>query len=505
MPPDYSEQNLSGRSFKGKNLVGANFKNAILRGSNFKNHDLTGADFSGADIRSADFSGANLTGANFSGAKAGLQRRWAALLLAVSWAMAAVAGFLSAFVGNHLMMLISDRSFLARQIGGLASIVVVIIFLIITIRQGIQTALQVGAITFAVAGAINITGAFTGAYLKTIAGAIALAVAGAINIAGIIAGAIAFAFAGTIAIVFAFTIAIAFAFTLTFAIAFVIAVAFNVTGAFTIAGVLVLFSIYISVRALKGDPKQALIHDIAIAFAAFKGTSFCNANLTDANFTGANLKGTDFRKAVLNRACFHNAKKLNRIRPGSSYLKNPQVQQVLVTRQGLDKNFDHLDLRGVNFKGAILIDASFMGADLSEANLQDADLSRAKLVQAQLDETDFTGANLTGAYVEDWGITNTTKFHGVRCQYVYMRLPTKENPDPLRKPDDNKQVFADGEFGDFIKPIFDTLDLYHNQGVDPRAIAISFKQLAQNHPEAELRVVGMEVSGYTKIFLHLML
>jgi len=27
-----------------------------------------------------------------------------------------------------------------------------------------------------------------------------------------------------------------------------------------------------------------------------------------------------------------------------------------------------------------------------------------------------------------------------------------------------KEVFEDGDFGDFIKPIFDTLDLYHNQG-----------------------------------------
>ncbi|WP_375495673.1 hypothetical protein [uncultured Nostoc sp.] len=40
----------------------------------------------------------------------------------------------------------------------------------------------------------------------------------------------------------------------------------------------------------------------------------------------------------------------------------------------------------------------------------------------------------------------------------------------------------DGEFGDFIKPIFDTLDLYHNQGVDPRAIAISFKELGITVP-----------------------
>jgi hypothetical protein len=82
-----------------------------------------------------------------------------------------------------------------------------------------------------------------------------------------------------------------------------------------------------------------------------------------------------------------------------------------------------------------------------------------------------------------------------------MRLPTKENPDPLRKPDNREEVFADGEFGDFIKPIFDTLDLYHNQGVDPRAIAISFKQLTENHPEAELRIVGMEVKGEDKFLI----
>ncbi|MDF5729668.1 MAG: CHAT domain-containing protein [Rhizonema sp. PD38] len=82
-----------------------------------------------------------------------------------------------------------------------------------------------------------------------------------------------------------------------------------------------------------------------------------------------------------------------------------------------------------------------------------------------------------------------------------MRLPTKENPDPLRKPDNNKEVFKDGEFGDFIKPIFDTLDLYHNQGVDPRAIAISFKQLAENHSDAELEIVAMEKRGENKFLL----
>ncbi|NJL81481.1 MAG: pentapeptide repeat-containing protein [Richelia sp. SM2_1_7] len=78
MPPDYSGQNLRGRSYKGQNLEGA--------------------DFSHADIRGTNFTGANLRGANFTGAKAGLQKRWALLLVLLSWLLSAISGFL-----YHLM------------------------------------------------------------------------------------------------------------------------------------------------------------------------------------------------------------------------------------------------------------------------------------------------------------------------------------------------------------------------------------------------------------------
>jgi uncharacterized protein YjbI with pentapeptide repeats len=221
--------------------------------------------------------------------------------------------------------------------------------------------------------------------------------------------------------------------------------------------------------------------------------------LNNADFTQARLKSTDFRNTILIRSRWYEAKMLDRVRPGLTYLQYAQVRQLLVTGQGQEINLDRQNLRGINLQSANLADTSFIGADLSEANLQDADLSRAKLKQTQLDGTDLTGATLTGAYIEDWGITNTTKLHGVRCEYVFMRLPTKQDPDPLRKPDNKREVFADGDFADFIKPIFDTLDLYHNQGVDPRAIAL--KNLAQNHPEAELEIVGMEKRGDDKILL----
>ncbi len=482
MPPDYSGQNLRGRSFRGQ--------------------DLAGANFSYADIRSADFTGAILRGANFSHAKAGLRKRWAALLVLVSWVLLGLSGFLSAFAGALVASLIfytggNSQEQIAYQIAGLTILVIFIIFFFVTFRQGIQAGLGVVAVAGAVAGAVvgAIAVAFAVAFAFTVAGAVAFAVTFAVAVAGAVA--VTFAVAGAVA--FAFAFAVTFAVAVAGAVAVAVAVTFAVT--FAVAVAVLLFSAYISWRALKGDEKYALIRNFAIAFAAFKGTSFRSADLTDANFTGSSLKSTDFRKAILTRTSFHKTKKLDRVRPGTTYLQKLKVRQVLVTGQGQDKNFDRIDLRGVNFKNAHLVDASFIGADLSGANLQDADLSRAKLQQTQLDGTDFTGATLTGVYIQDWNITSDTKFDGVRCQYVYMRVPTKENPDPLRKPDNNKEVFADGEFGDFIKPIFDTLDLYHNQGVDPRAIAISFKQLTENHSEAELRIVGMEVRGEDKFLI----
>jgi len=135
--------------------------------------------------------------------------------------------------------------------------------------------------------------------------------------------------------------------------------------------------------------------------------------------------------------------------------------------------------------------SSFIGTDLSKANLQDTCLSGAKLVQTLLDATDFTGSILTGAYIQDWGITRSTNFDGVECEYIYMRLPTKDDPDPHRKPDNRIETFTGGEFKNFIQPIFDTLDIYHNQEIDPRAIVISFKQLKENHPDAELEIISV--------------
>ncbi|MDZ8134206.1 MAG: pentapeptide repeat-containing protein [Nostoc sp. DedQUE04] len=478
MALDFSGENLRGRNFKGRK-------------------DLVGANFSYADIRGANFTNANLTGANFSYVKAGLQRRWAIFLIFVSWLLSGLSGLLWAVNGSFVSLIFNSR--LENQIVGWIVLIVLIAFFFVTIRQGVAAGLKVvaggvaaGAVAAGVgADGIKTAGVGVGAVAVAVAGAVAGAVAVAIAGAGAGAGAVAVAVAGAVAGTGAGAVAVTFAVVATFAGARAFAVA--------LAGTL--FSIYISWRAMKEDQKHSLIRNIAIAFAATGGTSFRGADLTNADFTQTTLKSTDLRNTILICRRWHQAKMLDRVRPGLTYLQNSQVRQLLVTGQGQDKNFDRQNLRGINLQSANLADTSFISTDLSEANLQDADLSRAKLKQTQLDGTDLTGTTLTGAYIEDWGITNTTKLHGVRCEYVFMRLPTKEDPDPLRKPDNKQEVFADGDFANFIKPIFDTLDLYHNQGVDPRAVAIAFKNLAENHPEAELEIVAMEKRGDDKILL----
>ncbi|WP_375491323.1 pentapeptide repeat-containing protein [uncultured Nostoc sp.] len=522
MPQDFSGQNLRGRSFKGQNLEGANFRYA--------------------DIRSADFTGANLRGANFSHAKAGLQRRWVITLLVLALLLGLFSGFLSgqcAWLLNDLFKLViyflayfvfhvhipleyttEIKHFSDISLDVYISFFQMIFFcllLIIGLREGIREALEksilIGVFFIALMAVwltvfssyYNIIGYVSG-WFKTIVWFACImlfapiAVATSKNLAGV--------WAGRLTICLAVTISISNGFD------FVFnqygggnrndvgnEYDFAVISIGILAGILMFLSGYIAKRAFTSNTKYVLVRQFTIFISAIGGTSFRNADLTDANFTEGTLKSTDFTKANLTRTCFHKTKKLDLVRPGTTYLQKTQLVSVLATLQGLDLNFDREDLRGVNFQGANLVDASFIGADLSQANLQDADLSRAKLVQAQLNGTDLTGATLTGTYIQDWGITTDTKFDGVRCEYVYMRLPTKENPDPLRKPDNNKEVFADGEFGDFIKPIFDTLDLYHNQGIDPRAIAISFKELAENHPDAELEIVAMEKRGQDKFLL----
>ncbi|NEQ64474.1 MAG: pentapeptide repeat-containing protein [Symploca sp. SIO2D2] len=522
------------RRYKGG---GRDFSGASLRGQSFQGMNLAGADFSEADIRGANFTNANLRGAKFCKAKAGLQMRWAVFLVVVSWLVSALSGIFSVWISSFVALAF-DTSSTENSIAGIVSLMVLAVFFIGTIHEGLVAGAGVGAFAgAAVAALVALTGAgaLTGAVALGLAfAALALALTGAVAVAGALAlaGALAVAasasaaVAGAIAGALALTGAIAGALVLVLvgagalvlvgAGAIAASGAAATTAATTAELALALLGAYLGWRALKGNKKDAWIRTFAIAFAATGGTSFRNANLTDADFTAARLKSTDLRKANLTRTRWHNANKLDRARPGKSYLQDAKVRELVITGNGNNQKYDHpLNLRGINLRGANLVGADFTGsvlkkgtleeanltdailtvANLNKANLRDTNLSRAKLKQAQLDGADLTGATLTGATIEDWGITITTKLNGVRCDYVFMRVPTNKDPNPRRKPDDPNKNFAEGEFVDFIAPMVGTLDLYHNKTIDPRLIAIAWQKLVEENPGAGLEMVSMEKRG----------
>ncbi|MEG4530514.1 pentapeptide repeat-containing protein [Microcoleus sp. D2_18a_D3] len=276
---------------------------------------------------------------------------------------------------------------------------------------------------------------------------------------------------------------------------------------------------YVQQKALAGERKYLFFKSLAISLSSKIGTTFEKADLTDANFTGAVLGNTDFREANLTRTCWRNARNLHKARVEGTYLENEKIRQLLVTGDGREQNFDGLDLRGCNLRNADLTDASFINAKLSEATLEGANLTRAKLVKAQLYGTNLTNAILTGACIQDWAISLDTQLEGIKCEYIYMRLATKEDGDPWRKPDNRNETFKDGDFTDFIAPIIKTqklyqtqnvdlrkvaenytiLDLFHYEGVDPSAAAIAFQKLIEKYPEAGLRVLSIEGRGNEKI------
>lgn len=515
------------------------FSGEIIRGQSFKNQNLIGIDLSYADIRGANFTNAILTEASLRYTKAGLQQRWKIVLvigLLIFLTLSSVPLSLAVWWLPYYFLpqvIIPKYTILP----GLFVLALFLIFFRIVLYQTLEVALGsiagigafivagtaisgvIGTVEISLAIALTIVAAAVGVTSASLAGA--AAVTAVRIVAGVTSSVLVVIFAALATGILSATSAK----VIVSAKASVAAVTMMEAGwedvsSFMAAfgGVLSIFlSSYISQKVLMGDEKYDLSRKLASVLAAIRGTSFRGTNLTDADFTQARLKSTDFRKAILIRTCWCNAQRLGWIRPGQSYLQYREVRQLVIKKEGEGKVFDNLNLQGINleqaslrkasfagcnlkeatFQYANLQEASFIGANLNKANLQDTNLRKTKLVQVQLDNANLRGANLTAAYIEDWGITTKTKLDGVQCEFVYMRLP---HPDDLdqgvrRKPDDPNKDFGEGEFSDFIAPMVETLDIYHNQNIDPRLLAIALRALSKKHPEADIKLAAIEKKG----------
>ncbi|MEO1399911.1 MAG: pentapeptide repeat-containing protein [Cyanobacteria bacterium J06635_1] len=509
-----------------------------LQGRSFRKQDLTGVDLSHSDIRGADFSHAVLTGANLGHVKSGQQWHWLVGITVICIGLAAIAGLIVAYASGWIGGLLGIEQVpesynrLVFRVSSPITLVILIGCGGLIVRRGLGRALSLFATVFVVA----IVLVFWAAGQET-AEAITALILQSTAIAAILAGTAVGALAVTVARLMyrrgAFPLvgistllgAIAgisealttFANTkdfytnpwVTYGVGGVI-----VPAAFGLSG-------YISTRALAGNRKYFFTQAMAVRLSSLGGTCFRGANLSAADLSQASLKRADLREANLTQTRWHHAQALDQARLEGTYLSDPQIRALVVTQRGTGQLYDRLNLRGLNLEGADIQGASLIGADLSETDLRGANLTDAKLAQAQLYGADLTGATLTGAFIENWGISTDTRLTHIRCDYVYMQLPSPQDPDPCRKPDNRQEMFQPGDFEDFIAPIIKTLDLYqqqhldfhqvattyktidlfHHQGIDPSAAAIAMQQLVNQHPEAGIEVIALEGRGREKIRL----
>ncbi len=479
------------------------FKRVSLRGQSLVKQDLSGADFSQADIRGANFSHAILTGTNFAGATAGLQRRWVALQWLLALLMLGLSGILAFFPGLVAAATIESVHSLPQKL--VVEIVLAIFLITISVaivRQGF-TIQAVSSISVAVAVAYVI------AVAVFVAGVITL-VAGAVT--GVFVGAVAEVFTGVVigvflgAIVASITVAIAAAVVVAVAIAVTVAVAVVGRGVvvvviavvvFVAGGVavvvvviavaVILLSLYVEWRAMKGDEKFAIVHLCAIAFGSLGGTRFYCATLTDANFTAATLKSSNFREATLTRTCWKDAKKLDRARHGNTLLAQSAVRELLVTSNGYQKSYEGANLNGANLTGANLEGANLKRADLSQATLHGANLKNANVTETLAIGTDFTAAYLTGACLQAWNIDINPQLAGVDCQYVFLLEKENGNGSRERRPHDSDRVFQPGDFEKLYTEMMNVVQILLRHGLEPEAFQKAWQQLMADYPEATLQ------------------
>ncbi len=499
------------------------FHNTNLQGADFRGKNLASADFSYADIRGTNFSNAILVGANFRNAKAGIPISKAIASVIILLFLSLFAGLISGYAGAYIGDLINN-SVDGSSSFGIISLISLATIVVIIFRRGFSVTLVVATaiITACLIASVAVFGNDkTGINLTIAAESTALGLIGTIAGVGYMAVVVAVAKVINLARANIITVSVAL-------LGVVLGVSSGVRTnelACLIAGLIallaIIYGVYIAGEAIAANKKYELVRALAVGIVSQISTSFRGADLTDADFTEASLKSVDLRLATLTRTCWFAAKKLEQARVEGTYLQDVRVRQLLITKDGRDKNYDNLNLRGLNLKDANLQDASFISTDLSKTTLENANISGAKLAQAQLYKSNLTAACLTGAYLQNWGISTDTKIEAIKCEYIYMQLPTKEDPDPCRKPDNRNETFKEGDFADFIAPIIKTLDLYQTQNVDPRQVASKFKtldllhyegidptaaaiaitQLTDNYPEAELKVVSLEGRGQEKIKL----
>ena len=263
------------------------------------------------------------------------------------------------------------------------------------------------------------------------------------------------------------------------------------------------------------DLEGANLSNADLSSADLEGANLSDANLSGIDPSNVDLSGIDLSSANLSGIDL-SGDKFSRVDLSSIDLWGVKLRGVNLSKIDLseidfsDINLRELDLSGIDFRGVNLseidiyelkdLDLSrmdFSDADLHSANLSDgnlngmnlsnANLSGADFTRTQALATNFTGATLTGACLEDWNINSETKLDGVICEYVYLKQNRQE-----RRPSDPNQVFGAGQFTKLFWKAVSTVDLIFRNGVDWEALSLSLNKLKVEAEGVELSVQSIE-------------
>jgi hypothetical protein len=268
-----------------------NFRGANLQGLSLHGKDLSGADFTRSDIRGTDFTNANLQGVNFARTTAGLKPTHVLILGITLILLAAILGSVSGFVDRFAELEFHSSQFV-DLIPKWLTLAVLASFAFVWLQNGIAASFTVFILAFIISGAL--------ALLSSAAVMAAGAIMIAITLASFVAVATIFLVMLMMTAILAIRPLAAIAVGVSFCIPFIgLALPSAGKSAIGLAVIVVLLSISIAWRTVRGDRRQAQIMAISNFLASRWATSFQGANLTDADFTHADLRNVNFDDAIL--------------------------------------------------------------------------------------------------------------------------------------------------------------------------------------------------------------
>ena len=451
--PDYSGQNLSGRSFRGQDLRGAVFRNADLRGVGFCEADLTGADFSGARMGKTS-------------------RRWL-WELPVQFMSGIIEGIII-IVGFFLMarLMIAPLSELisATELADTAAYYWALLPWL---------GLQMGFAWTAWRGRLE---GFVVRVMVFVAVAVAAAVSVSVSVSVSVYVPVLVLVPVYVLVIVAVAVAVAEAWIVAAAWVGVMVGAAPLAGAVSVA-IAVLASWWLSRQALHVEILELdWLRRWSLRFRCGGGTDFRDAVLTGADFSNTQLEYAHFAGANLNRTHWQNANNLHLANTYCTVLQAKPIRELMTAGKTKHKDFHGLDLHGLDFSGLNLAVADFTDCDLSGASFAGADLTAAKLTRAVLIGAVLTEARLTGATIGQWNIDKNTQFDGIVCEYVYLDEACKE-----RHPATGE--FRPGEFAKLYQEIAHTVDFLIENSTQMEALLRALEKLRASYADEDIAQV----------------